>query len=84
MSNAYEVQKQLKNARGKIMLQKTKLEYSKAIIEGLNNNPDMLEKLKDELQMPEEEIWKILSGEENYNIVFYDQALEVVSNVKKK
>lgn len=84
MSKLYEVQKQIRNEKGKLLLQKTKLEYSKAIVEVLNSNPELVEIVKEKMEISDDELWKVLSGKEDSNIVFYDQALEIVTQAKRK
>lgn len=86
MNRENEIRKQLKNIEGKRLLEKTKLEYSHAIIEGLNNNPNILSKVLESLNITEKELWELLSGEKNSNVVLYDQALETIIkiNIKNK
>lgn len=84
MSKSYEVQKQIKNEKGKLLLQKTKLEYSKVIVEVLNNNPQLVEMVKEKMEISDDELWNVLSGKEDSNIVFYDQALEILTHAKRK
>ena len=78
MDNNTNTIKQLKNAKGKRMLEKIILEYSKEIIDGLVNNPDILFQVLDNLEITEEDFFSYLSGEKKGNIAVYDQALLLV------
>lgn len=69
------IDKELLNAEGKRLLQKTKLEYSKNIIDILKNNPRLFNEILDNMYISKEELLGHLSGEIDGNIVIYDQAL---------
>ena len=79
--NNNSVQKEILNAKGKRLLSKTKLNYSMAIINKLQQQPSMLTELLDDMELTKDEFFSYISGEENANISFYDQALE---SVKRK
>ena len=75
--------KKLNNAEGKRLLEKTKLEYSKEIINKLKENPSDLLELLEILELPEELFYKYISGDEKGNIVIYDQALASLVKIRK-
>lgn len=78
------IKKQLKNAKGKRLLEKTKLEYSKEIITELEKNPSLLDKILTDLELTEIEFFSYISGEKNANITLYDQALTLTKIKPKK
>ena len=69
------IRKQLKNAEGKRLLEKTLLEYSKDIIQALEENPALLSEILYKLEITEEEFYDYISGDKKGNISLYDQAL---------
>ena len=81
MKNKNEIRKNIKNAEGKRILEKTLLNYSIEIIEELKINPKLLNNLLDELEITENKFINYISGEEEGNITFYDQTLKLI---KKK
>ena len=83
MNNNINIIKQLKNAKGKRLLQKNMLEYSKEIITSLENNPKLLPQIIDELEITEEDFFAYISGEKNANITLYDQTLTLVKTKTK-
>lgn len=84
MNNRINVIKKLKNAEGKRLLEKNILEYSKEIIKNLENNPDILNEIIDELEITEEDFLAYLSGDKKANITLYDQTLCLVKSKIKK
>lgn len=84
MNNKISIIKQLKNAKGKRLLQKNILEYSKEIITNLENNPEILNQVLDELEIPEEDFFAYISGEKKANITLYDQTLSIIKTKVKK
>ena len=68
MYNKYQIKKNLKNAEGKSLLMKTKLEYSKEIIKYIEQNPEELPQIIEILEIPEDDFFKSLSGEKDNNI----------------
>ena len=81
MNNEIITKRKLKNAEGKRLLEKTRLEYSREIIIKLQEDPIKLNEVLTELEITEADFLNYLSGVENANITFYDQALTLV---KKK
>ncbi len=81
MDNKIKIKRNLKNADGKRLLEKTRLEYSREIIIRLQKNPLQLNDILKELEVTEEDFMNYLSGTKNANITFYNQALTLV---KKK
>lgn len=69
------IKKELKNAEGKRLLEKTRLDYSKNIIDIIMKEPNLLYYILDSMQLSEDEFFKYLSGDEKANIVVYDQML---------
>ena len=65
----------------KRLLEKTILEYSKEIISEIKKDYSLLSEITESLQIPEEELFRLLSGEKNGNVIYYDQALSIT---KKK
>ena len=65
----------LNDANGKLLLEKTYLHYSEKIIQELRKNPSALPQLLDYLGVTEEYFSKILAGDKEENITFYDAAL---------
>jgi len=70
-----KILKNLKNAEGKRLLEKTKLEYSKEIIKELQKNPQIFQDLIEYLEITEEEFYAYISGDLKGNISIYDAAL---------
>lgn len=83
MKEEINIQRKLKNAKGKRLLESTILEYSKEIISAIQKDYSLLDEITENLQIPEEELFKILSGEKKGNIIYYDQALSTVKKRKK-
>lgn len=83
MKEEINIQRNLKNAKGKRLLESTILEYSKEIISAIQKDYSLLDEITENLQIPEEELFKILSGEKKGNIIYYDQALSTVKKRKK-
>ena len=83
MNNNINIIKQLKNAKGKRLLQKNMLEYSKEIITNLEKNPQIITQILDELEIPEEDFFAYISGEKKANITLYDQTLTLVKTKTK-
>ena len=75
MNKELSIKSNLKNAEGKGLLEQTKLNYSKNIINEIYNNPEILDELLDELEIDEKDFYDKLSGDKDANITFYDQAL---------
>ena len=88
MSYDYSIRKQLKNAEGKRLLEKTLLEYSKYIIQHLEEDPTLLIELLEKLEITEEEFYEYISGDKKGNIALYDQALcltkQLINEKKQK
>ena len=81
MKEEINIKRKLENAEGKRLLEKTILEYSKEIISEIKKDYSLLSEITVSLQIPEEELFRLLSGEKNGNIIYYDQALSIT---KKK
>ena len=81
MKKEINIKRKLKNAEGKRLLEKTILEYSKEIISAIQKDHSLLTEITESLQITEEELFRLLSGEKNGNIIYYDQALSIA---KKK
>ncbi len=81
MKEEINIKRKLENAEGKRLLEKTILEYSKEIISEIKKDYSLLSEITESLQIPEEELFRLLSGEKNGNIIYYDQALSIT---KKK
>ena len=84
MNNNEITKRKLKNAEGKRMLEKTKLEYSKRIINGIEKEPELLDSLLKNLEVTEQDFLNYLSGDTTTNITFYDQTLTLVKMKRKK
>ena len=82
MTDKNEVKKMMLNAKGKRLLNMTKLEYSMFIINELQKKPELLEEILLDMEMTKEEFIEYISGERNGNISFYDSALEIVKMKK--
>ncbi len=62
-----------RNERGKQLIQTAKLEYSRAILDYLKKDPDILDNVLDDLEMTKDDFQnRIIKN--NDNISFYDQA----------
>lgn len=79
-----EIIKQLNNAKGKRIIEKIYLEYSKEIILELEKNPNILPLLLHEIEVTEEDFFQYISGETKANITFYDQTLTEVNKKSKE
>ena len=84
MNQELEIKKNLKNAEGKRLLEKTKLDYSENIIQELYNNPQMLDEILNDMEITEQEFFDNLSGDKNANITFYDQVLILTKQRKNQ
>lgn len=78
MYNDLERRQLLKNAKGKRLLKKVLLEYSYEIIEQLDKNPEVISQVLEDLEIPEEQFFKVISGDEEENITIYDQTLLIL------
>lgn len=83
MKEEINIKRKLKNAEGKRLLEKTILEYSKEIISAIQKDYSLLSEITENLQITEEELFKILSGDKKSNITYYDQALSIVKRREK-
>jgi len=83
MNKSNLLKKKLKNAQGKALLAKTKLEYSKLILENMMKDPEILEYLLSSLEITEEDFLSIISTEKKENITFYEQTLQLIKNKQK-
>ena len=81
MKEEINIKRKLENAEGKRLIEKTILEYSKEIISAIQKDYSLLSEITESLQIPEEELFRLLSVEEKGNIVYYDQVLSIT---KKK
>ena len=84
MKEKINIKRELKNAEGKRLLEKTILEYSKEIISAIQEDYSLLPEITESLQITEEEFFRLLSGEKNGNIVYYDQALSIIKKKVKR
>lgn len=82
MNESNLLKKKLKNAQGKALLTKTQLEYSKAILENIQKNPEILDDLLKNLEMSEDEFLSIVSTEKKENITFYEQTMSLIKKRK--
>ena len=83
--NFYDkLKKELKNAKGKRLLEKTYLNYSLSIIELLKSNPLILDKLLESLELNEQDFYNYISGNIHGNITFYNEALKQVKILIKE
>lgn len=76
--------RKIKNAQGLCVLEQTKLSYSRDILSALEQDPSLVEILSTQLDVPVDDLFHKLSGEEMDNISFYDQGLDVVKTHVKK
>lgn len=76
------IKKELKNAEGKRLLKKAKMDYSKEIINRLQENPEKIDELLDCLEVTKKDFFNYISGDKDNNITFYDQAL-ILAKKKK-
>lgn len=79
----YTVRK-LKNADGKRLNVKTKLEYAKEISENLKQHPEYLQELLEVLEIVEDDLYLYLSCDKKANITLYDQALSHLVKKREK
>ena len=68
----------LNNEQGKILYEKTILEYSKLIIDEIKKEPNRLPALLDKLGITKEEFYALISYEKKGNITFYDESLKLL------
>ena len=83
MKDNISLKKKISNAKGLRNLEQTKLKYSKAILSILEDNPDLFDKLLQELDITIDDFFNKLNGEDNDNISFYDQGLESIKYLTK-
>lgn len=79
MMEEKNLRKQLKNARGRRLLEKTKLEYSRKIIESLEKDYSLFEEILNELEITEQEFLGYISGDIEANVTFFDQVLVIIN-----
>lgn len=84
MTENNELKLKLKNIEGKRLLEKTRLEYSKEIINEIEKNSNILPELLQALEITETEFFSYLSGEEHSDITVYDQALVLIKSMNQK
>ena len=82
-SNQWEKRRK-QNLEGKRLIEVSILEYTKAILQELEKNPQVLLDILFELEVTEQDFYNYLSGVEQANIVFYDQALVLLKRKNKK
>lgn len=81
MKNNYQnisIARDLKNTKGKQLLAKNALEYSREIVLQLQENPGLLEPILSELEMTSRDFLEYLSGFKIANITFYDETLSII------
>ena len=66
---------ELKNARGKRMLEKVYLDYVVNLIDMINNDLSLKDALLKHMDIDEKQLILYLSGDTTANITFYDEAL---------
>ena len=76
MSNIRKIH--LDNEKGKILYEKTILEYSKLIVEEIRKEPNRLPILLDKLGITKEEFYSLISSQKKGNITFYDESLQIL------
>ena len=75
MNKRIEITRKLKDAKGKILLEKTQLDYSKELIEILTQAPDKVPLILKSMEITEQELFDYLTGNKKGNIALYDQIL---------
>lgn len=75
--------KKLKNAEGKRMLEKLRLEYSKEIIQELLNDQTYFPELLNDIEETENNFLSYVSGDNPANITFYHETLVLLKQRKK-
>ena len=75
MNKRIEITRKLKDAKGKILLEKTQLDYSKELIEILTQAPDKVPLILKSMEITEQELFDYLKKNKKGNIALYDQIL---------
>lgn len=70
-----EALEKIKNAQGLREIEQIKLRYSLETLKMIEKYPEILDSLVEDLDTTKDNFFKVLSGEENGNISFYDQSL---------
>ena len=84
MNQNQKILRALKNAEGKRLLEKNRLEYSKEIINILKDDPQILSELLEQLELTEQDFYKYISGDKNGNITLYDETLNQVTHLTRE
>lgn len=84
MDEIYKTVRNLKNAEGKRLNNKTILEYAKEISENLKQHPEDLQELLEVLEIVEDDLYLYLSCDKKANITLYDQALSHLVKKREK
>lgn len=75
--------KKLKNIEGKRLMEKTRLDYSQNILNILTSNPQVVPVVAEQLELTEEQLFALLSGDKMGNITFYEEALGLVNELTR-
>lgn len=84
MNQNQKTLRDLKNAEGKRLLEKNRLDYSKEIINILKDDPQILSELLEQLELTEQDFYEYLSGDKKGNITLYDETLNQVTHLTKE
>ena len=84
MNQNQKTLRDLKNAEGKRLLEKNRLEYSKEIINILKKDQKILSELLDRLELTEKDLYEYISGDKKGNITLYDETLNQVTHLTKE
>ncbi len=76
--------RKIRNETAKKLEKKLKLEYSKIILDEISQEPKLFYELLDDLDVLEQDLFDSLSGKNERNISFYDQALVSIKEKKLK
>ena len=71
------------NEKGKRLLEKTKLQYTRDILNSIQENPNLLDVVLEELYLDKEEFFEKLK-DTHTNITFYDQAYLSIQEQKNR
>ena len=83
MNNVLKEKWQEEEKDGKIKLEKTKLQYTKTILNELKKDPEILDQIINNLEITEADFLNRISNNEKANITFYDQTMHVIETKKK-
>lgn len=73
----------IRNAEGMRKIALSKLNYSLELLKKIKENPVLLDDIMNEMSLSDEDVERLLSGDRNINISYYDGAYKLVLEKEK-